>query len=580
MRTLALYLILCSAALAADASPVESVVRDVSNKDDVITVGGVEFQRAYSFYEMWAGSCRVAVSGARGSGFFVGASEGRCIVMTNYHVVGKTSTSAVLQFREPGEPVEVRGEIVGRWYDASLPADFAFIAVSPQDMKRTGAYFIPLAGEGVQPAVNSYIISSGAPKGRFVQAWKGKIVDYYNGSTCLFEPGPVPGQSGSAIVSEIDGQLWVTGILTWLIGTEGADDSKGGAIPISKLYEVARGKKTSSVGAPSPIPPDATECVEFDPVEVAKKADAPFVFEFTMNGCEPCKKAEADVAAIRTNGFDVYCLNISTSKDSERRADDLRVYKYPTFIVFNADGKEVARFEGPGVSARVVEAAQGALPDVEEQPEPPTVEEGLVETLLEPEDFRLREPVEQPADVDFLDESDARWRNRNRNRQPEPAEPAPTVPTPPATPEPPQIDETRLGDRIAGLLGGRLKDGLADALGNEINGTVDELERRLDRKIEDKMGAIGEKLLAKYNAVKFRLAMWFIGSIIVSVFFAEAVKAFVSWLWRKACDGFRALVNLEARRIAEKAAKLEAATRPAGTGDAIASIDAGVDDVV
>ena len=572
----------------------ETVIRHAEGNivEAYCVVGGYRFDSALPSKDMsdnFAAGCRVSVPGARGSGTFNGFRNGKCVVSTNQHVVGKSETNVVLQFQGTGARVDIRGKVFARWFNANALYDFALIEVEPSEMAKTGAKYVPLGGADCSPAVDSFILSAGAPKGRFVQAWRGKVLEYYNGSTCLFEPGPVPGQSGSGIISEIDGRLWQTGILTWLIGTEGADDSKGGAIPISKLYEAARGKKAAYPVEESPIPPDAKECVEADPLEVANKSDVPFVFEFSMDNCEPCKRAEKDVIAIRANGIPVYCLNISLSKDSEQRADDLRVYKYPTFIVFTAEGKETARFEGPGVSLKVIAAAQAALPPVEET-EPveilprPDVEESepielepLGEDLaVDASDFRKRAPIEQPADGDFFDDMDARWRNRNRGVSPSRPETPETPPREPQSP-PPSIDEGKLGDRIGGILGGRLKGDLKDSLGKELDGAIGELEKRFDKKIEDKMNEYGGKLLNKYERLKFRVFMWFIGSVIVSVFFAEAVKALVSLVCGAIAKWFRAIVNKEAARIAAKAAKVVELTAP--KGDALASIDAGVDDL-
>lgn len=569
----------------------ETVIRDAEGRviEAFVEIDGYRFDSALPSEDMsdnFAAACRVSVTGARGSGTFNGFRDGKCVVSTNQHVVGKTETNVTLQFQGTGARVDIRGKVFARWYNANALYDFALIEVEPSEMAKTGAKYIPLGGADCSPAVDSFILSAGAPKGRFVQAWRGKVLEYYNGSTCLFEPGPVPGQSGSGIISEIDGRLWQTGILTWLIGTEGADDSKGGAIPISKLYEAARGKKAAFPVEESPIPPDAKECVAVDPLEVANKSDVPFVFEFLMDNCEPCKRAEKDVIAIRANGIPVYCLNISTSKDSEQRADDLRVYKYPTFIVFTAEGKETARFEGPGVSAKVIAAAQAALPPVEEvapdeilpRPEIEESEPLELESLGEETgDFRTRAPIEQPADGDFFDESDARWRNRNRDVLPSRPETPRNEPQSP----PPSIDEGKLGERIGGILGGRLKGDLKDSLGKELDGAIGELEKRFDKKIEDKMNEYGAKLLNKYERLKFRVFMWFIGSIIVSVFFAEAVKALFSWIFGAIVKWFRAIVNKEAARIAAKAAKVVELTSPKSetNGDAIASIDAGVDEI-
>lgn len=243
MRTILILLLACSVAL------------------------GGEVRRARTLEDVLDASCRVSVSGAAGTGSVVGVEgSDEFYVLTNYHVVQK-SEFAVLRFL-PCDMVDLRNPIAWRAFDANAPFDFALISISKSDLIKYDVPYIAMGGGDASPTANSYFVSSGAPKGRFVQAWRGKVVDSY-GDTLLFRPGPVPGQSGSPIVSEIDGELWLTGILTWLIGTEGSDASQGGAIPVSKLYEAAKGRRASETS--SPIPPGAVECDDSEKVEDFRK---------------------------------------------------------------------------------------------------------------------------------------------------------------------------------------------------------------------------------------------------------------------------------------------------------------------
>ena len=227
------------------------------------TNSAYNFSRALTLEDAWKASCRVSVSGARGTGTFVGIDEEKnvAVILTNYHVVTR-STEATLDFWTNGVQESVQGKIYARFYDKNRPADFALIAVNPRDLARINPPYVALAGADGAPSENSYIISAGCPKGRFVQAWKGKTLGYYRGRTIEFKPGPVPGQSGSGVLSYVDGELWLTAVLTWLIGNEGADDSTGGAIPISNLYDCLSGQSPASDYFESPIPPGAKECSE------------------------------------------------------------------------------------------------------------------------------------------------------------------------------------------------------------------------------------------------------------------------------------------------------------------------------
>lgn len=224
-----------------------------------------DFRRATNdLDDVFAASCRVNVSGARGSGTFNGVKDGLAYISTNYHVVSNQK-SATVDFWTNGVKQTLAGRVAWRAYDANLPADFAFIVVDADELKRTiDPPYVALGGSDAKPSVNSFFLSSGGPKGWSVKAWKGKILDYYNGETVLFQPHPVPGQSGSGVFEEIDGELFQVGIITWLIGAEGDDASKGGAIPISNLYKALK-THPYNVAAPnnengSPIPPDAVEC--------------------------------------------------------------------------------------------------------------------------------------------------------------------------------------------------------------------------------------------------------------------------------------------------------------------------------
>lgn len=225
-------------------------------------VSATEFRRAGNFEDAHAASCRVSVADARGTGFFIGAIGKNAYVMTNYHVVTR-SREARLDFWTNGRQESIHGQIDGRYFNAETPADFATVVVDADELKKIDPPFLALGGADAKPSIDATIVSSGAPDGRFPQAWKGRIIEYFNDKTAVFSPPPVPGQSGSPICEFVDGELFVTGILTWLLGEKGQDDSKGGAIPIMNLYLALarpRGRVDIHSSNASPIPPGAKEC--------------------------------------------------------------------------------------------------------------------------------------------------------------------------------------------------------------------------------------------------------------------------------------------------------------------------------
>ena len=507
-------------------------------------VFGATFKRAKTFEDAYNASCRVSVANARGTGTFVGIDKAnnRAIILTNYHVV-TTNTNATLDFWTNGVRQSVSGRVFSRIYDAKMPADFAFIEVDVAELEKINPPYIALGGKDAAPDANSYIISAGAPKGRFVQAWKGKVLGYYNGSTVMFQPGPVPGQSGSAVVSEINGELWVTAVLTWLLGTEGSDDSRGGAIPIANLYASLNGQQNTLFnGDESPIPPDAVECAE----------KAPYVVEFIRDNCEPCSQAKEDVKKISATGVQVKVVNTSIEKNRSI-AEKNKIQFAPTFIVFNGQDEEFSRYVGPGVTTRVlddIEQLKKAETAKESVPPKPKVEEpkpepeplGSYESHITPnftripevakpevEDFRHRAPIYESFDASFLEDSNSLWANRNKGKGEE------TSPTPKfiaPKKEEPEVDENKLYDK----LGSRLLGKISTAISEQVNGAVKTVETKVDKRISDTK----KELLLKWNHVKYMLLFTVIVTIILTVVVSNLITQFINNLFKGSVRAMKA----------------------------------------
>lgn len=415
-----------------------------------------EFKRAATFEDAYKATCRVNVSGARGTGTFNGVDveNNRALILTNCHVVGNY-TRATLDFWTNGTRESVEGRVVARYYDARKPADFALIAVDVDSLARINPPFVALSGVDGTPGENSFIISAGAPKGRFVQAWTGRTLGYFNGRTVEFKPGPVPGQSGSAIISKINGELWQTGILTWLIGTEGSDESKGGAIPISILYECLKGTTSAAHGG-EVIPPGAVECSE--------SHEAPAIIEFTAKDCPPCRDAVKDVESLRNGGARVYVYDVATAAGVEM-VERYGVDRTPTWLVVDEGWNERARRVGVG-------QVQELLKEFKEL-------QNASAPKVDVEDFRSRAPVYDGGDaVGFFDDADSKWRDRLKNKGEEEegdAAPAPACPSCPIKKNP-SIGlqgggASALTESVTAAinnLGGRVADGVLDVLGEKL----------------------------------------------------------------------------------------------------------------
>lgn len=440
-----------------------------------------EFKRAATFEDAYKATCRVNVNGARGTGTFNGVDveNNRALILTNCHVVGNNQR-ATLDFWTNGTRESVEGRIVARYYDARKPADFALIAVDVDALARVNPPFVALSGCDGAPGENSFIISAGAPKGRFVQAWTGRTLEYFNGRTIEFKPGPVPGQSGSAIISKINGELWQTGILTWLIGTEGSDESKGGAIPISILYECLKGTTSAAHGG-EVIPPGAVECSE--------KYEAPAIIEFTAKDCPPCRDAVKDVETLRNGGARVYVYDVATAAGAEM-VERYGVDRTPTWLVVDEGWNEKARRVGGGHSQELLKTFKELQKDTAPK--------------LDVEDFRSRAPVYDGGDaVGFFDDADSVWRDRlKKNKgEEEDGDAAPACPSCPIKKNP-----------STGLQGGG-----ASALTEGVTSAINNLGGRVAHGVLD---VLGEKL----KALRFVLVCFGAATAALGAFFYDLLK--------------------------------------------------------
>ena len=200
----------------------------------------VEFRRAEpTLGDVHAASCRVRVSNARGTGIFNGynAAENIAYITTNDHVT-TTNGSCKLDFWTNAIMETVDGRVVYSLRDDRASRDFAIIAVDADALKKIDPPYIPIKPLELNALQGRVFFSSGCPDGRFDQGFRG-VIESTSGGMAVFSPPPVPGQSGSGICVVVDGKIYDVAKLTYLLGTKGADESKGGALPLANLLNAS-----------------------------------------------------------------------------------------------------------------------------------------------------------------------------------------------------------------------------------------------------------------------------------------------------------------------------------------------------
>ena len=524
----------------------------------VSTVSAVEFRRAENTLDdVFAASCRVNVSGARGSGTFNGVKDGLAFISTNYHVVGGQA-NATVDFWTNGVKQTLNGRVAWKAYDANMPADFAFIVVDADELKRVvDPPYIALGGSDAKPSVNSFFLSSGGPKGWSVKAWKGKILDYYNGETVLFQPHPVPGQSGSGVFEEIDGELFQVGVITWLIGNEGDDAAKGGAIPISNLYKALKTHPWQIV-APNnenggdKIPPGAVECLGFT---VTSEADdgagsggAPQIVYFTSDNCPACASVAPEIETLKQKNYPVTTKNAGFYLD-QLEAANYSVTETPTAIILDGTKKERARvtfdeMKKQGAAKAISTAYNRIVKEINEEARK-SADNGddvsacpLPETNAElNDDFRKRRAhYETPPNTGFFDDSEERWRARGRLPRNNDGD----------TGGEDKLDgETatrladRLGKRVEGVIERQIDKAVArgseqvakeleERIGSALRGNVDGMIDNLQSGIQEKIETSAKGLLLKYAR---RCLLWAFVVVVLGQLIASFLKRVVVSSW-------------------------------------------------
>lgn len=355
---------------------------------------GTDFRRAKpTLDDVFGASCRVSVEGARGSGLFVYYQGQKAYVLTNYHVVQNNMT-ATLDFWTNHVRQSVRGKVVKRFSDRRANLDFAIIEVDADELKKIDPPFIPLAPVDPTTLTGRKIYAAGGPKGWFVQSWRGANESVESGLV-LFSPHPVPGQSGSGVCTIIDGQIYAVEVLTYLLGDENSDSSKGGALPVLYLANALKGVRYDFG--------DALDKAK--PIPVADTTSDLSILAFTTTDCPACDIGEAGLKAYEETGGVVKRVDPNDQKYSNV-ALAYGVTETPTYFVVDANNEPLLRIsyddikrEGAIAAVRVGVASAKPKPKPESKPEPKAVEQKPeAKTVVPPAPDPVVEEVQLDSD--------------------------------------------------------------------------------------------------------------------------------------------------------------------------------------
>lgn len=291
-------------------------------------VGRTELDRVYSAV------VRVSHASGIGTGFVSFVTDREIWVNTNSHVVGAEKIVKV-EFFHDNRPYPVEGTVRANFF-SDRPDDFAIVVVD-RDNVPFDVPVLKMGARDAKPGVDALIISAGCPNGRWVFGWKG-FVNAYNRSVCEFTPASIPGMSGSPLCEVIDGEVVVTGVVTYLLKYNdelGRDASRGGAIPISHFYDALLRIEPTAYNDESGIPENAIPLAQ-------ATANTDVFVRYIFNNETVCQLTRPYVDSMKAKGI---CFEEHPFTAEIR--DAWQVKNTPTFIIMRRDAdEEIGRVVG------------------------------------------------------------------------------------------------------------------------------------------------------------------------------------------------------------------------------------------
>lgn len=205
----------------------------------------------YSLKEIQRAAVRVRAARGSGTGTVINRADGKYWILSNDHVTTGGNSCTVEFFHEGFKSRALPGTIVakrrsgGMLYDMSLiTVDDSLLGDNPDDHP----IVIPLAPRGTELSQGDYIYGTGCPQAKWLYAWQSRVVSVSN--VLSFNREPIGGESGSGILSTINGNTNVVGILTWGINGQGA------GVTLESIHKAFNGEVALQEGEFGTLPKD------------------------------------------------------------------------------------------------------------------------------------------------------------------------------------------------------------------------------------------------------------------------------------------------------------------------------------
>lgn len=195
----------------------------------------------YNMSEIMKAVVRVESDRTYGSGTVFSESKDAYFILTNFHVVGNVDKVDIDFFVVGKHHKRVKGDVMWKKLDERRSIDLAVVKVLKSSLGDHKPLVIKLAPKDVNVDVGDTIYSMGFPHARWAMGWFGIVTK--DDRIMHFHPTPFAGQSGSSLLTTIDGQTYIVAIIGWKtredsVKSNGKLGGYGIAMHVSVLYDL------------------------------------------------------------------------------------------------------------------------------------------------------------------------------------------------------------------------------------------------------------------------------------------------------------------------------------------------------
>ena len=166
--------------------------------------------------------CRIVSHGPTtnvGTGTFVKKTKQGYLILTCGHVIADGIFFSINVFNDSKKSMAIPAKLKFSSFAGIISYDdLALLEIRDKDLRGYVPDVIEIASE--LPSKDDKVYGYGFPGGRWVQRWDGRVIEILD-ENIFFDAIPTPGQSGSAILTLVNGKPRIVGMILWTFPDRG-----------------------------------------------------------------------------------------------------------------------------------------------------------------------------------------------------------------------------------------------------------------------------------------------------------------------------------------------------------------------